>query len=138
MWLVATPLNSKGIEYVHCDKVLRDRATTSTEMKSSVKAAASPAATSAAQLLGHWSLPRRRDIREDTELTRWGTLQKRALTNRAGGPRRAPRNDLSGEPRRWRVSPARLVGRAQIGRRQSVRGDGLRPLRELRRRREEE
>nr|XP_019579258.1 PREDICTED: LOW QUALITY PROTEIN: uncharacterized protein ARIH2OS [Rhinolophus sinicus] len=59
-------------------------------MKSSVKAAASPAATSAAQLLGHWSLPRRRDIREDTELTRWGTLQKRALTNRAGGPRRAP------------------------------------------------
>lgn len=138
VWLVATLLHSKGIEYAHCDKVLRDRATISTEVKSSVNTAASPAANTAAPLLGRVSRPRRRDIREDTKLTRWETLQKRALTKRAGGTGIAPNNDLSGEPRRWRVSPARPAGRAQIRRRQSVRGVGLQPLRKLRRQREED
>ncbi|KAF5921648.1 hypothetical protein HPG69_012818 [Diceros bicornis minor] len=81
---------------------------------------------------------RRRDSREDTESTRRGTLHRRALTNRAGGTARAPNEDSSGEPRRRRVSPARPAGRAQMRRRHSVRGAGLRPLRELRRQREKE
>lgn len=48
------------------------------------------------------------------EPKRSGTLHKRALTNRAGGAGRAPNDDLSGEPRRWRVSPALRVERAPI------------------------
>lgn len=42
-----------------------------------------------------------------------GPEPKRALTNRAGGAGKAP-DDLSGEPRRWRVSPALRLGRAPI------------------------
>lgn len=53
---------------------------------------------------GRMYLPRRRDICEDTEPTRWGTLHRRTLTNRAGGTARTPNTDPSGEPRRRRVS----------------------------------
>lgn len=48
---------------------------------------------------------RRRDIREDTESKRWGTLHRRALISRAGGTARAPNEDSSGEPRKRRVFP---------------------------------
>ncbi|KAB1264001.1 hypothetical protein Cadr_000020318 [Camelus dromedarius] len=103
----------------------------STEVKSSEN-------TAAALLLGRMSRLKRRDILEDTESTRCGTLHRRALTNRASGIARTPNDDSSGEHLRRGVSPGRRARRAQMRRRQSARGAGLRPLRDLSRRREEE
>lgn len=106
-WLVATLLNSQGKELVHRGRKFRraEEPTTSTEWKSSENTTVSPAAGTAAsreaatQLLGRKYLPRRRDICEDTEPTRWGTLHRRTLTNRAAALRDLPTLTRVGSPR---------------------------------------